>query len=177
VGNAGNITAYWKGYRESYERKRSRSLPHMMGFQAEGAAPIVRGSVVENPQTIASAIRIGNPANWNTATTARDESNGLIDAVSDQEILEAHRWLARQEGLFVEAASAAGVAGLLKLSRQSRLDSGSTVVCTLTGHGLKDPGLVIDHMPQPTVIPPRTDAVLAAIEAHARSLKSGSFEP
>ena len=119
VGNAGNITAYWKGYKEYKEKGKIKDLPRMMGFQAEGAAPIVKGEPVEKPETIATAIRIGNPASWQTAVKARDESGGLIDTVTDEEILGAYRLLAKDEGLFVEPASAASVAGLLKLSRKN----------------------------------------------------------
>lgn len=138
VGNAGNITAYWKGFCECAERNLASAHPRMMGFQAAGAAPIVRGTPVEEPQTVASAIRIGNPASWRGATSARDESGGLIDSVTDDEILDAYRLLARREGLFVEPASAAGVAGLLKLGRGGRL-RGGRAVAILTGNGLKDP--------------------------------------
>ncbi|MCL4231651.1 MAG: threonine synthase [Dehalococcoidia bacterium] len=138
VGNAGNITAYWQGFCECAERGLANAHPRMMGFQAAGAAPIVLGEKVERPQTVASAIRIGNPASWKGATSARDESGGLIAAVTDEEILEAYRLLARREGLFVEPASAAGVAGLLKLGREGRL-RGGRAVAVLTGNGLKDP--------------------------------------
>jgi threonine synthase len=138
VGNAGNITAYWKGFTECAELGRSTLHPRMLGFQAEGAAPIVRGTPVAEPQTVATAIRIGNPASWTRATAARDESNGLIEAVSDAQILEAYELLARREGLFVEPASAASVAGLLKVGREGRLRGGRGVA-VLTGNGLKDP--------------------------------------
>jgi threonine synthase len=143
VGNAGNITAYWKGYREYHSLGKFRRLPRMMGFQAEGAAPIVRGQVVENPETIATAIRIGNPASWKEAVAARDESEGTIDCVSDEEILEAYKILAEEEGLFCEPASAASVAGLLKLARSGRDFSGQRIVCILTGSGLKDPDTAV----------------------------------
>ncbi|MDR0504853.1 MAG: threonine synthase [Bifidobacteriaceae bacterium] len=139
VGNAGNITAYWKGYVEAASDGRATRRPAMWGFQAAGAAPIVLGHPVQHPETIATAIRIGNPASWQAATTARDQSDGLIDMVSDQEILEAHRLLSREVGIFVEPASAAGVAGLLKLSRAGRVPPGARIVVTVTGHGLKDP--------------------------------------
>ena len=138
VGNAGNITAYWKGFVECAERDYATRHPRMLGFQAAGAAPIVRGEPVENPQTVATAIRIGNPASWKPAERARDESEGLIDAVSDDEILDAYRLLAAREGLFVEPASAASVAGLRKLDREGAL-RGGRVVAVLTGSGLKDP--------------------------------------
>ena len=147
VGNAGNITAYWKGYREYHGLGKFRRLPRMMGFQAEGAAPIVRGEVVENPETIATAIRIGNPASWKGAVAARDESEGTIDCVDDDEILEAYGILAREEGLFCEPASAASVAGLLKLARAGRDFSGQRIVCILTGSGLKDPDTAVKSSP------------------------------
>ena len=138
VGNAGNITAYWKGFGECAERDYASIHPRMLGFQAAGAAPIVRGAPVEDPQTVATAIRIGNPASWKPAEKARDESQGLIDAVTDEEILDAYRLLAGKEGLFVEPASAASVAGLRKLEREGAL-RGGRVVAVLTGSGLKDP--------------------------------------
>jgi threonine synthase len=138
VGNAGNITAYWKGFVEYQRAGKAGGVPRMMGFEAEGAAPIVRGERVTNPETIATAIRIGNPASWKGAVAARDESGGAIDCVSDEEILAAYRLMATREGVFGEPASAASVAGLLKWSR--RLDlSGKRVVCVVTGSGLKDP--------------------------------------
>ncbi len=139
VGNAGNITAYWKGYTEYAHAGVSTRRPQMFGFQAAGAAPIVLGHPVDEPETIATAIRIGNPASWQQAEAARDESGGLIDAVTDEEILAAHRLLSAREGIFVEPASAASVAGLLKAHAAGRVPPGSTVVCTVTGHGLKDP--------------------------------------
>ncbi|GAH90187.1 unnamed protein product, partial [marine sediment metagenome] len=138
VGNAGNITAYWKGFVEYYQAGRAKSKPKMMGFQAEGAAPIVRGCVVEEPETVASAIRIGNPASWQKAVAARDESGGIIDMVSDEEILAAYRLLATKEGVFGEPASAASLAGLIKLSQQGMDFSQKRVVCVVTGTGLKD---------------------------------------
>ncbi len=141
VGNAGNITAYWKGFVEYRRLEMSRTLPKMMGFQAEGAAPIVKGHKIDNPTTIASAIRIGNPANWKGALNARQESGGLIDAVSDEEILRAYRLLATKEGIFCEPASAASVAGLMKLLDQGMDLEGKRVVCVITGTGLKDPEL------------------------------------
>lgn len=139
VGNAGNITAYWKGYSEYWAAHKTVKRPVMLGFQAEGAAPIVLGHPIENPKTVATAIKIGNPASWQGAVRARDESGGLIMTVSDEEILEAYRLIAQLEGIFCEPASAASVAGVLKLAQQSFFKPGSTVVCTLTGHGLKDP--------------------------------------
>ena len=144
VGNAGNITAYWAGFQEYYENKRSGGLPRMMGFQAEGAAPIVDNVPIEVPRTIASAIRIGNPASWRQAIAARDHSNGVIDKVTDEEILEAYSLLARTEGIFCEPASAASVAGLLKQASSGRDLSETIVVCVLTGNGLKDTELAVD---------------------------------
>ncbi len=153
VGNAGNITAYWKGYIE-YERDgMARSKPAMWGFQAEGAAPIVRGEAVRNPETIATAIRIGNPASWQQAVDARDQSGGLIDMVSDEEILSAYRLVAAKEGVFVEPSSAAGIAGLIKYRSTSKLPKGKRIVITVTGNGLKDVQWVLDGAPSPTVIP------------------------
>ena len=139
VGNAGNITAYWKGFVEYYQAGKVRSRPKMMGFQAEGAAPIVRGYVIEEPETVATAIRIGNPASWQKATAARDESGGIIGMVSDDEILSAYRLLATKGGIFGEPASAASLAGLIKLSRKGLDFSTKRVVCVITGTGLKDP--------------------------------------
>ncbi|GER92982.1 threonine synthase [hot springs metagenome] len=142
VGNAGNITAYWKGYKEYYNEGIIQSLPKMLGFQAAGAAPIVLGHPVERPETVATAIRIGNPASWKTAVEARDESNGRIDAVTDEEILSAYKLIASTEGIFCEPASAASVAGVIKLYKEGYFEKGEAVVCTLTGHGLKDPDTV-----------------------------------
>jgi threonine synthase len=163
VGNAGNITAYWKGYQEYHDRGRAKRLPRMLGFQAEGAAPIVRGHVIEKPETIATAVRIGNPASWRGAEAARDASGGLIDMVNDREILEAYRLLASAEGVFCEPASAASVAGVIKLSQKEFFGNGETVVCTLTGHGLKDPDLAIKASEKPTSLPANRDAVLQAL--------------
>ena len=140
VGNAGNITAYWKGFTEYQSKGRAESTPRMMGFQAAGAAPIVLGEPVARPETIATAIRIGNPASWEQAEAARDESKGMIDMVDDNEIVDAYLRLAREEGVFCEPASAASVAGLLKLPELGVDVSGKTIVCILTGNGLKDPG-------------------------------------
>ncbi|MBI2881167.1 MAG: threonine synthase [Candidatus Tectomicrobia bacterium] len=162
VGNAGNITAYWMGYREFHREGLIDSLPRMRGWQAEGAAPIVRGRVVENPETVASAIRIGNPANWEAAVSAVKESGGKIDMVSDEEILAAYRLLAATEGIFCEPASAASVAGLLKDAAAGGLPPDAEVVCTLTGHGLKDPDSVI----RMTEKPPTVEATLKAVVAH-----------
>ena len=139
VGNAGNITAYWAGFTRYAESGRSDGRrPRMLGFQAEGAAPIVRGAAVEAPETVATAIRIGNPASWKRAVAARDESGGVIEAVGDEEILSMQRRIARLEGIFCEPASAAGVAGVARLARGGRLARAETVICILTGHGLKD---------------------------------------
>ncbi|MBM4433309.1 MAG: threonine synthase, partial [Chloroflexi bacterium] len=138
VGNAGNITAYWKGFVEYYQMGKARIKPKMMGFQAEGAAPIVRGHVIANPETVATAIRIGNPASWQKAVAARDESGGTIDMVSDGEILAAQKLMATKGGVFGEPASAASLAGLLKLSRKGMNFSKKKIVCIITGTGLKD---------------------------------------
>jgi threonine synthase len=159
VGNAGNISAYWRGYLQYKEAGRSTKLPRMLGFQAAGAAPIVLGHPVESPETIATAIRIGNPASWYSAAAAASESGGSITAVSDDEILDAYTFLAKEESVFCEAASSASVAGLLK----EGVAPGSTVVCVLTGHGLKDPDLAIKSISVPTVIEPGLDSVLAEI--------------
>jgi threonine synthase len=161
VGNAGNITAYWRGFRRYADEHRSprRRLPRMLGFQAEGAAPIVLGQPVEAPETIATAIRIGRPASWNGATTARDESGGLIEAVSDDAIMDAQRLIIRTEGVFCEPASAASVAGVRRLVEERRLGPSETVVCVLTGHGLKDPDSVQAEEGSFTVIPADIDSV------------------
>jgi threonine synthase len=161
VGNAGNITAYWKGYREYAADGIASRTPRMWGFQAAGSAPIVRGEVVRSPETIATAIRIGNPASWEQAEAARDESGGMIDAVTDEQILVAYRLLAAKEGLFCEPASAASVAGLLQAHEQGRLDPGQTVVCTLTGNGLKDPQWALENAGEPVRV--EVDARAAAI--------------
>ena len=161
VGNAGNITAYWLGYRE-YHGHGKCDLPKMMGFQAEGAAPIVRGYRVEDPKTIATAIKIGNPASWKRAEAARDESGGMIDLVTDDEIIEAYKMLARREGVFAEPASGASVAGLAKCIRKGFFadKQGATVVCVLTGHGLKDPERAIKTSPEIPTVPATLDAVV-----------------
>lgn len=153
VGNAGNITAYWKGYVEYAADGVATSRPRMWGFQAAGAAPIVLGHPVDRPETIATAIRIGNPASWQQAEAARDDSNGVIDSVTDDEILAAYRLLADREGLFCEPASAAGVAGLIKSHAAGRLDPGQRIVATLTGNGLKDPQWALENAHEPVVIP------------------------
>jgi threonine synthase len=159
VGNAGNITAYWKGYLEYKEAGHSTRLPHMLGFQAAGAAPIVEGHPVEHPETVATAIRIGNPASWYGATSAASESGGGIAAVTDEEILDAYRFLATEESVFCEPASAASVAGLLRHGLPDGVGAGATVVCVLTGHGLKDPDIAISQISVPTVV----DADLLAV--------------
>ncbi|MGI5244937.1 threonine synthase [Dactylosporangium sp. CA-139066] len=164
VGNAGNITAYWMGYKEDHAAGNATRRPRMFGFQASGAAPIVNGAVVREPSTIATAIRIGNPASWTRAIDARDESGGLIDAVTDRDILRAYRLLARTVGVFVELGSAASVAGLLQAHQQGRIDPGQTIVCTVTGHGLKDPDWAISTAPAPTTIPAEPLAAAKALD-------------
>jgi len=165
VGNAGNITAYWKGYKEYNDKGKSDKLPKMCGFQAEGAAPIVKGHPIKDPETIATAIRIGNPASWKMAEAARDESGGLIDLVSDNEIIEAYQILAGKEGVFAEPASAASIAGLLKLHKQGYFNDqkAGRIVCILTGHGLKDPDRAIKTVKEPAVVPAKIDAVIKEI--------------
>ncbi len=163
VGNAGNITAYWLGFSRYYQLGKISSRPRMMGWQAEGASPIVRGHPVDNPRTVATAIRIGNPASWQGAVRARDESGGLIGAVSDREIVEAYKFLAHEEGIFCELASAASVAGLLRASREHLLDGRGVAVCVLTGHGLKDPDAAMRVAERPIVVPARLDAVEEAL--------------
>ena len=147
VGNAGNITAYWKGFVEYYQSGRARIKPKMMGFQAAGAAPIVQGHAIENPETIATAIRIGNPASWQKAMAARDESGGIIDMVSDEEIMSAQGLMATRAGVFGEPASAASLAGLIKLSHQGMNFSSKRVVCVITGTGLKDTETALKNAP------------------------------
>jgi threonine synthase len=173
VGNAGNITAYWRGYREYHRDSEhpgpATQLPRMWGFQAEGAAPIVRGHPIDHPETIATAIRIGNPASWGQAVEARDESGGLIDAVSDAQILAAHRLLSAREGIFVEPASAASVAGLLAAHASGLVPAGARVVCTVTGHGLKDPAWALKDEQGVGVVPIRVP-VDAFTVAHALGL-------
>jgi len=164
VGNAGNITAYWKGYKEYYRHKKNKKLPRMIGWQAEGAAPIVKGFPIKNPQTIATAIRIGNPYSWQTALQAAKESNGFIDAVSDEEILEAYKLVASTEGVFCEPASAASIAGVIKAYRRGLFKGGETIVCTLTGNGLKDPDTVIKVSEKPVELPPDINEVARYLE-------------
>jgi len=163
VGNAGNIGAYWQGYSEYHLAKLGQARPKMVGFQAAGAAPIYENRVIHEPKTIATAIKIGNPANWARATAALEESGGWIEVVTDEEILHAYRLLARGEGIFMEPASAAAVAGLLKMAKQGRFEPGSTLVLTLTGHGLKDPDTALEHSSRPVTVPPQLDALLSAL--------------
>jgi threonine synthase len=159
VGNAGNITAYWKGYTEYKEAGRTTARPRMLGFQAAGAAPIVKGEPVGSPETIATAIRIGNPASWKGAEAARDESGGLIADVTDEEILAAYKFIASREGIFCEPASAASLAGVIKLSKMNYFREGDSVVCTLTGHGLKDPDTAIQMSKSPIKVEASMEAV------------------
>lgn len=163
VGNAGNITAYWMGFCEYHQQHRCRKLPTMMGFQAAGAAPLVHGKPVASPETLATAIRIGNPANWSKAVAVQEASQGQFNAVTDEEILEAYRILAREEGIFCEPASAASVAGLLKV--RETVPQGATIVCVLTGNGLKDPTSAIEHCKNAvkTGIPANLAALSAAM--------------
>jgi threonine synthase len=171
VGNAGNITAYWAGYRGYHSRRRSRTLPIMLGFQAAGAAPIFHNRIIEQPETIASAIRIGNPASWKQARAAIEESRGAVDVVTDNEIFDAQMWLARHEGIFVEPASAAGIAGLFKCCDANeavysfrKIPEGSRIVCTVTGHGLKDPDVIMQRIRELKPVAANLDAVRRAIE-------------
>jgi threonine synthase len=162
VGNAGNITAQWKGYTEYHRRRRIGHRPVMLGFQAEGAAPLVQGRVIKHPRTIATAIRIGNPASWQGALAAAEESRGAIQAVSDRQILEAYRLLASEDGVFVEPASAASVAGLLRLAQAGYFKQRATIVCILTGHGLKDPERAIKSIRVARPLPPSLSAISKA---------------
>src|SRR3989338_467867 len=159
VGNAGNITAYWKGYKEYFAANKISTLPKMIGFQAEGAAPIVRGHKIENPETLATAIRIGNPASWQGAEAAAEESGGSISIVTDEEIVDAYKIIAQKEGIFCEPASAASVAGLIKHVKAGTIPEGSIVVCVLTGHGLKDPDNAILFGAKPAFVPCRLDEI------------------
>jgi len=164
VGNAGNITAYWKGYKEYHDAECSDTLPRMFGFQAAGAAPIVDGKPVEDPQTIATAIRIGNPASWQPAKQAIAESNGHIDKVTDDEILEAYKLISRTEGIFVEPACGAPLAGLIKCVNAGMIPAGSLVAATMTGHGLKDADCAIKSAGfEPVIVPPEMSAVMRVI--------------
>jgi threonine synthase len=153
VGNAGNITAYWKGYEEYYQDGLASKKPMMWGFQAAGAAPIVKNKIIKNPETIATAIRIGNPASWQQAVAAKVASKGLIDSVTDKEILSAYKLVAAKEGIFVEPSSAAGIAGLIKMKSLKKLPSGKKIVITVTGNGLKDPQWVLNSAPKPIIVP------------------------
>jgi threonine synthase len=164
VGNAGNITAYWKGYKEYHKKGLAKQLPRMCGFQAAGSAPIVLGKVVEDPQTIATAIKIGNPFSWKSAEAARDESRGLIEAVTDEEILEAYQLLASTEGIFCEPASAASLAGVIKKNKEKYfVDGQKRIVCTLTGHGLKDPDRAVAMCSKPIVVKPELGEILKVL--------------
>jgi threonine synthase len=170
VGNAGNITAYWLGYREYQTHRATAKLPAMIGFQAAAAAPIFHNGIIEKPETVASAIRIGNPASWTPALSAITESRGAIDIVSDEEILAAQTWLARHEGIFVEPASAAAIAGLFKCCDSNdaaysfkTIPEASRIVCTVTGHGLKDPDIILRHMKELKTVPATTNDVRCAI--------------
>ncbi len=164
VGNAGNITAYWRGFTRYADARRATSRPRMLGFQAAGAAPIVRGEPVAAPETVATAIRIGRPASWKGAIVARDESGGLIEAVSDDEILAAQRDVASLEGIFCEPASAAGVAGVRRLAREGRMHRSELVVCVLTGHGLKDPDIVAGEEGTLTAVAADLGSIRAAMQ-------------
>jgi threonine synthase len=159
VGNAGNITAYWKGYKEYFNKKRSTVLPKMLGFQAEGSAPIVLNKVVKDPHTVATAIKIGNPASWKQAVAARDESGGLIDSVTDDEILFAYRFLGENDGIFCEPASAASVAGIIKLVKRNYFQPDVMIVATLTGHGLKDPDLALSFIDEVKSVKPELKSI------------------
>ncbi len=164
VGNAGNITAYWKGFKEYYQQSRIEKHPKMLGFQAAGANPMVQGKIVKDPETIATAIRIGNPASWEKANEAFKESRGMIDSVTDEEITEAYHLLAKYEGVFVEPASAASVAGLLKNHKKLHLTGEETVVCVNTGNGLKDPDYAISTINgQPEALPAKEEEILRRI--------------
>lgn len=169
VGNAGNITAYWKGYKEYHAIGKATKLPKMLGFQAEGSAPIVKGYPIKDPKTLATAIKIGNPASWKQAEAARDESKGLIDSVTDDEIVAAYKLMAIKEGVFAEPASCASIAGLIKLQKADyfkKIDNGSKkikITCILTGHGLKDPDRAIKSVSDPIVVKPTKEAILKEI--------------
>jgi len=166
VGNAGNITAYWKGYNEYRKDGISKTSPQMYGFQAAGAAPLVKGKPVLKPETIATAIRIGNPASWEQAIQARDQSGGVIDSVTDKEILAAYALVAGKEGVFVEPSSAAGIAGLIKYKKLGKLPTGKKIVITVTGHGLKDISWALEKFAKPKIV-----KVNAAAAAKALGLK------
>jgi len=160
VGNAGNIVAYWRGFKKFHDQGLAKKLPRMCGFQAAGAAPIVAGHPIKNPETVASAIKIGNPANWQWADDAAKASGGFIAAVTDKEILNAYRAVAQTDGYFCEPASAASLAGVLKMAEKGFFKKGEVVTCTLTGHGLKDPDVAIQESPQPFIVEPKAEALL-----------------
>ena len=160
VGNAGNITAYWKGFCQYHEVGKAQKRPQMIGFEAAGSAPIVKGAIVENPETVATAIRIGNPASWQPAVRAAEESQGFIDCVTDEEILAAYGLLAASEGIFAEPASAASLAGVLKYKAQGLFKKGDKIVCVLTGNGLKDPNNAIKQIAEPISVPADKEKVL-----------------
>ena len=164
VGNAGNITAYWKGFKEYKAAGKSTKLPKMKGYQAKGASPIVEGHPFENPDTVATAIRIGNPASWDKALAARDESGGSIKAVTDEEILAAYKLLSNKEGVFAEPASAASLAGVIQSVKNGDIEKGAKVVCILTGNGLKDPDTWLESAVKPQSIPANLESVLKLIE-------------
>jgi threonine synthase len=166
VGNAGNITAYWKGYTEYFQKGKIKTLPKMLGFQASGSAPIVLGYPIEFPETIATAIRIGNPASWKQAEQARDQSGGLIDMVTDEEITTAQKLLAKFDGVFCEPASAVSVAGIIQQHQKNPFVKGKIIVSILTGHGLKDPNRAIEIADQPQLVEGNQQAVLSAIKAY-----------
>jgi threonine synthase len=169
VGNAGNITAYWKGFKEYLAHGKSNSLPKMIGFEAEGAMAIVKGEPIKEPETVATAIRIGNPASWQGAVNAAKESGGQVNFVTDDEILHAYRTIASKEGIFAEPASAASIAGVMKLHREGYFKGGEKVVCVLTGHGLKDPNIAIQTVQtEPLVVKDTEEAVMDAIQQLAR---------
>ncbi|NRS48364.1 threonine synthase [Brevibacillus sp. HB2.2] len=173
VGNAGNITAYWKGFEEYFVAKKSTRLPKMYGFQAAGAAPLVHGEPVSNPETIATAIRIGNPASKDGALNAISKSNGLVDSVTDEEILYAYHLLAKSEGVFCEPASAASLAGIIKLHEAGRLQPGSQIVCILTGNGLKDPNIALKLVgEEPRSVPATHEAVMELVRQSGREFVS-----
>lgn len=165
VGNAGNITAYWKGFKEFKAAGKSASLPKMIGFEAEGAMAIVKGVPIKNPETVATAIRIGNPASWDSAVNAANESGGQINFVTDEQILHAYLTIAAKEGIFAEPASAASIAGVMKLKQEGYFSGGESVVCVLTGHGLKDPNIAIKSVAggEPLVVQDSERAVMEAI--------------
>lgn len=176
VGNAGNITAYWKGFRE-YQERHNTALPRMIGFEAEGAMAIVKGEPIREPETVATAIRIGNPASWQGAVQAAEESGGQINYVTDEQIIEAYRLLASKEGIFAEPASAASLAGVIKLQREGYFQSGESVVCVLTGNGLKDPNTAMDSVEiEPVVVKDEESAVMEAIESLTHNTPVGGAD-